>query len=548
MSVIFGFMISGGALAHGSTGGTCPSGANYLNQSGQMVTLANMGITSCFYVSKANGSDSNSGTSESSPWQHLPGTETTCTGNCASANPGPGQGYILRGGDTWPNSDLGIYWHPSWSGNATNPIYIGVDQSWYNSSVCGSGWCRPIFNCQGQICADVGNTGNMFFLAQWGSHVVVDNIEMTGLHTTTGQAFAYVKDYGSNNVYQQLYLHGWSHSSTSNGDWDNAYVYSSNSGSNSCLHDSIIDGSDTTQDMLVALFAVVPCAYRNWIGYTTNGMEAVGWNIHDNTFGPIMTPFSGITHQNHLFHFGPDAGQTAEFIYNNFIFVTNLGSASGGAVSLWLNGNEGSNATAYSFNNLIYDVGPGNILNTSGHNSIEYGGYVIFNNTFECGTDSNPGGCDSGNAASGPMGTYASANNHYINNNGSTPVYCYTTYNPCTITTNLIQSISTANGQGYSSGSLYPFSPQNANGGTVGAGTNQTSVCNTIAGLNAAAGAACQNDTTLGVAENTANHTVSSTRTPNPRPGSGAWDAGAYEFSAADPPPNPPTGLTAVVN
>jgi hypothetical protein len=53
------FLSAGSAFA---AGGTCSSGANYLNATtGAKVTLASLGVTSCYYISAA-GSDSNTGT------------------------------------------------------------------------------------------------------------------------------------------------------------------------------------------------------------------------------------------------------------------------------------------------------------------------------------------------------------------------------------------------------------------------------------------------------------------------------------------------------
>ncbi len=134
-----------------AAGGSCPTGNTTIDPEGNPINVANVGvngnitggITSCFYISKANGNDTNSGTSEASPWAHLPGMPS-CTANCASANPSAGEGFILRGGDTWTSGDLGISWN--WSGNSSHPIYVGVDPGWYNSS-CGGSWCRPIFDC-----------------------------------------------------------------------------------------------------------------------------------------------------------------------------------------------------------------------------------------------------------------------------------------------------------------------------------------------------------------------------------------------------------------
>src|ERR1700722_1933828 len=69
-----------------AAGGSCPSGANYINPAnngiaGPLVPLSSFGVRSCFYIA-ANGADSNSGTSEQSPWQHAPGMPN-CTSVCA---------------------------------------------------------------------------------------------------------------------------------------------------------------------------------------------------------------------------------------------------------------------------------------------------------------------------------------------------------------------------------------------------------------------------------------------------------------------------------
>src|ERR1700691_4377748 len=63
-----------------------------------------------------NGSDSNGGTSESSPWAHLPGM-LTWTG---SYKPVAGDTFILRGCDVWANANFPITW--TWSGTSNSPI------------------------------------------------------------------------------------------------------------------------------------------------------------------------------------------------------------------------------------------------------------------------------------------------------------------------------------------------------------------------------------------------------------------------------------------
>lgn len=107
-----------------------------------------------YYISKSLGSDSNSATqaqSNSAPWAHLPGMPS-CASSCASYSPVAGDQFILYGGDTWGKTDLGVLW--TWGGTSGKPIYIGVDQTWFNSSVCGLSWCRPIWNCQTSPCTN----------------------------------------------------------------------------------------------------------------------------------------------------------------------------------------------------------------------------------------------------------------------------------------------------------------------------------------------------------------------------------------------------------
>ena len=111
-----------------------PHGANYLNTTNptsSLVTLASQGITNCFYIA-ANGSGSNNGTSETTPWLHAPGM-TSCAAARPSIRPGGGTGCIFRGGDTWHfgNSGASPYtngWNWTWNGTSQSaPIYVGVD-------------------------------------------------------------------------------------------------------------------------------------------------------------------------------------------------------------------------------------------------------------------------------------------------------------------------------------------------------------------------------------------------------------------------------------
>ena len=130
------FFYAGSAFA---AGGTCPAGP--VHGADGNATLSSLGVTTCYYIA-ANGSDSNSGTTESSPWLHAP-QMPNCSANCATVQNGtlqPGTGLIFRGGDTWhiSNSSASPYVGGTWGfnsgGTLNNPIYIGVDQNWFSGS------------------------------------------------------------------------------------------------------------------------------------------------------------------------------------------------------------------------------------------------------------------------------------------------------------------------------------------------------------------------------------------------------------------------------
>jgi len=520
-----------------------------LTACGFSLISANAFAQHTYYISKSLGSDSHTATqaqSKSRPWAHLPGMPS-CTSNCASYSPVPGDSFILYGGDTWVASDLDLYWQ--WSGTSSAPIYIGVDQTWYKSSVCGVSWCRPIFTCGGGPCSYTSNGDGMYTDQSEIQYVTVDNIEWTGLYQSASTGYPnYFSIYGSNNTFENNYIHGWSHDTAASGTQDNSAVFSPSTccggGLGNIIHDNVIDGSDTAGDSMVCFYAALDTVYNNICRHVTNGLEGSANNVHDNWIGPINLCFvTGGCHQNALFQFGPNGTATSAFIYNNLITGT---TASGGIVKLWLSGNNANTATGYAFNNVIYNNAPGNMVNLAGHNAVNYGTWYFFNNTVECGTDSSTGSCgnDSG-GTSGETFVFHSKNNHWIT---STPPAISCTYSACDFVTDLTQTMTTAKGQGYTSGSAYAFQPTSASGLTEGAGTNERSLCTTISGLNASAGAACMADTSYACSYNTRNHTVSCPdRTENARPATPAWNIGAYEYAGTGT-PNPPTSLTATAH
>lgn len=114
-------------------------------------------------------------------------------------------------------------------------------------------------------------------------------------------------------------------------------------------------------------------------------------------------------------------------------------------------------------------------------------------------------------------------------------------------------SITAPIGSGNGTGNLnitetYPFAPMDSTAAaSVGTAAGDTAFCSIITTINAAAGAACLKDTTLGVGYNTTNHTVIfPARTPVSHSATGSWTNGAFEAPFSIP-PGPPTGLSVVV-
>lgn len=193
--------------------------------------------------------------------------------------------------------------------------------------------------------------------------------------------------------------------------------------------------------------------------------------------------------------------------------------------------------TTFSFASATNATGTGGtfLCAHSGNACTVSGGFQFYNNTEECGQNSNP------TAACLNFGTQLLAstvqNNHFITSAGGNIAnctsggWCQNTATTPTVTTNILQTKTTANGQGYSSGQTNPFSPT-LGGSTILAGTDSTSFCTAVTAIDTIAGAACASSTTAGVIYNTTSHTVTVPFLAT-LPRGVTPDAGAYQFPTA---------------
>lgn len=489
-----------------------------------------------YYVSYTGGSDTNNGTSKSTPWQHAPGM-TGCTANC-SIIPAAGSKIILEGGVTWPNSSF--VWTISYSGNGTgwvqnadgtatcpNCIYIGVDQTWYT----GGSWTRPILNSQGAV--NSGTYGHKIELS--GKYIIVDNFEFTGNYWNSNTTQAYdIADDGTYDIITNNYFHGWSHGSGATTDNYYAIRGCNTNGCNpgSYAAYNVIDGTDAGEDGGNGIYASPEMIMYNFCQEVGSCYVGNWCMVHDNTAFNLTVHFDGghpdIMQANSDVPLascitGAPSGMGALYYNNNFAHICQVTDCGGTA---FIAGPD-SSTLSYIFNNLIYDTDAngGNVFALGKSvNGAPYGSGWTANNTIECGPNSAPAGnCYN---QDGNVITAATLQNQYMITSNATPV---TTYSNLTYSSGsgLVQTLSQANTDGYSMSQTYPFSPTSGSSPTVGIANNLTSTCNTSTYL-----APLCKDTTAGVGYDTNNHTViQPNRSPCNRPATGNWDAGAYEYS-----------------
>jgi hypothetical protein len=474
------------------------------------------------YISKSIGADTNNGTTKTTPWAHLRGMPS-CTSNCSSYTPAAGDQFILMGCDVWVPSDFSINW--DWSGTSSNPIYIGVDKTWFNTTNCPSGWNRPVFDGQ--------NTAtDMFFISADNatSWVTADWIEIK----RAGSCEA-IRMFNptTNWTLSNFYIHAWHQVTDTNGP-----VVAGQS--LNTFSTGVIDGSDATPTPGVTcnyfystppnvINSVLHDMPNGIVGYAGGGSggSVVTWagndiyNINDSNGG---------SHGNAI----ETVGGGTYYIHDNRIHHM----VCPGCESMFI-GNSGE--TDYVWNNVVYDLGPNGNSSQTPSIGPESGGTTNFWNNTIVASDAQS--CVN-NSGQGPVNADIHVRNvHCIqgNSGGSVSDFTDTTFS-------LVQTTAQANANSsphfdqYTASEAHPYSPLALTNSTVGVGTNMAASCT---GSNAGL---CS-DTAYYV-QATINGVVQAVpgRTTNARPLSGAVDVGAFQFSSSTvQAPQPPSGLQASV-
>jgi hypothetical protein len=496
-----------------------------------------------------SGSDTNSGTSESAPWAHLPGMPAA-TSTAGSYSAVAGDTFILRGCDVWYNSG-NFPLELSHGGSSGNPVTITVDKTWYDTANCPSAWNRPVFDGHtssgsstptqigGSTSGCLGGLGN-YFVTFSASYITLDWIELRNLY--------YANDaengcYGGNGWF---HLNNADYITVSNGyqhDWSmHAYQAGTYSDADILV---LVDGSPSCPHCLLTHNVANNCAHTSGSGTQPGGaldFPNVTYSIFkcfSNAYKPI---FAGEFGYNEITLNGESVDPT---IHANCIeTLDSLGN--GGVYYIHDNrihdnydceagqiGNPGE--TDYIWNNSWYNPGPG-VNEPQVPQSETPVAFYFFNNTILDSPD-----CihDAAHGYSWSK-AFRSQNNLCISSTGGNSSGSPSAPS-VVISNNLGMTDAAAQAAGYASTQANPYSPTSNSSPTVGAGANLTSLW--PAGfIKQDASLICNQQTVSTVVQ------VVCTGTPNPRPASGAWDVGAYQFSAGSTSkPNPPTGFKATV-
>ena len=553
--ILFILIAAGQVLAAGScsnfVAGSCPASVP-------------TGTTAFYFIDYVGGLDSNSGASESSPWQHMPSC-ANATSTAAAHTPGAGEGWIFKGGVTvdyhcWP-ANL------PWAGSSGSPDYIGPDPGWFT----GSSWSRPIFDGgAGALDADSIGGRLMYDDSHHTSYFVMDNIEWSGFYWSgavhcqvQSGACGYVGYYTGSLTsfsdvsweFKNIYAHHITHATGGTTQDQAPYgLFWMPRDVASSFHDSVIDNTDGSDDCCGAVFTAN--IYNDYFSGLDNviynpsaaAQQPTFFTVHDIVIANMTGTFQtggGAPHGNCIHLFGTNSSSYKELVYNIRMDCNNANAE--------MEELEEDNAVVYSFNMVITNIAQPNGFDTSSFSGAGHGGtYYYFDITEECGLDPSPAGpCshlrnqptvfhynnlgidNNGNggpaifAPTGWTGTFTSAPN--------TPLTCSGITSSNFGGTLICNPIGSGNGVGnLNISQTYPFAPLDSTAAaTVGNAANLISLCTTISAINAAAGTACLSDTSLGVSYNTSNHTVSfPARTPIARAtGVGQWRIGAYEFS-----------------
>src|ERR1700730_3370305 len=449
-----------------------------------------------YYFDYASGSDSNSGTSKSSPWKHHP-YMAGWSGNYSHSS---GDRFIFKGGTTWSSTCFPMQLKAS--GSASVSDYYGVDLTWFS----GSTFTKPVMDGE-YLKGELFNLSSFF-------NVTIDGLELKRINCTDNWGSGLIDGGAVGNILiKNCYLHGWRVTTTT----DDA-------------HGGVLFGQVDPKGIISVVLD--GCEIENsensarWNGVCARFVGTIrNCKIHDNSSAVlfcldfdhselynICTPNSGFDanyHFNGIYLDASTLGQSVGYIRNSYLHDV------GGGANMAYPNPEG--ATIYIYNNVMYgkmsaqqaiEIDPYD-YGAGGSTGVVY----VYNNTIAV-DPSTYTAIHVVNRGGNPVLNTLIAENNLVIGSATVTDGDATTVSHLAQDHNLVESVLQASSLGFVLKNL--FAPIGSNSPTVNAGTNSP--------------ASLFNTDILGVK----------------RPQGGQWDIGAYEFTSTSTTTQAPQNLRIV--
>ncbi len=461
---------------------------------GLLLVALQVPAATTYYIDYTNGSDSNNGTSTSTPWKRCP----YMVGFAGNYSHSGGDKFIFKGGTVWPYTTMPIKMEVG--GTASAYDYYGSDSNYF----AGSTFTQPVL--------DAGQTSTDCIRVGWSTanlkYITINNFEMRNMSGSLAISLA-----GANYiVMSNLWIHKWYHGST---DGDHGGIYNNYAGhgspgqlANVIVSHCDIGNPDGGRNSGVCCRGVGEIAFSKLHDAPEQSLHG-GWSIHDSEFYNNVVSFLGdaAQHPNVCYWDMPD-GSYVQFtgdvlFYNNYIHDMRGPGLPVIYVEAAFSTPLPSLRRVFIYNNVVMNCASAPSLPDNegfgGGSTVEV---HFFNNTFETSFST----CINSTSHGGPNFSLLDLrNNHFIVDGSASSG---SIFNSTTSSAQLTQSHSQASAAGYSASSM--FAPPSASAATVGAGANLSSW--NLPGINY--------DTSRG-----------GTRTPKLRPATGNWDSGAYAYN-----------------
>lgn len=461
------------------------------------------GWSATYFIDYSSGNDLGNGTSKATPWKRCPGMQ----GFAGTYSHAASDQFIFKGGVTWPNACFRMV--VASGGSAGQYNYYGVDKTWY----AGGSWARPIFSAGGARITS--GSANGYVSIDGLSYITFDNIEFSDFYWDVNDAnwqdakMLFVGQ-ASYVTCENLYFHGWTHSTYAAGGRDIMYCIIGYPGApynpGSLIDNCIFDGSSSSGDSGSATYGGI-CEIRKCVAHDMPvGIESTGvasaHSIHDNLIYNISHSFDSGQHEDATLMFG--GGQ----MYNNIVHDLYTGAGPIYSAPAW---EAGEMSDILIYNNVFWNFPSTNPCVNVQLSYRDYTGTIrIFNNTLF-------GGNGATQSCVGTVNTGYTISNMIVQNNQFITSYptgmnIRSPVIKLTADHNVQQVVAQATAQGYTSLEVNAYSPSSSSAITIDAGVSETAYFTTDI---------------LGVA----------------RPQGAKWDCGAYEFMWASGAPLAPSGL-----